>query len=180
MFDIIKICDYNISEEQLKGGCHEQKTKITRYLEQPLGTIQKRVERPLEQIQDRHYPVHIRNFRIRLAVGIWPAGIGRQGHISKWEILVAKDNRHHQQSIEREKMDKYLPQIITFLLTAGSCWGMVTTKLKNQEKEIEELKGQVEEMRKDHDLLIRVDTKVDGITETLKEMKDLIEKKEKK
>ena len=77
-------------------------------------------------------------------------------------------------------MEKYWPQIITFLLTAGSCWGMVTTKLKNQDKEIEELKGQVEEMRKDHDLLIRVDTKVDGITETLKEMKDLIEKKERK
>ena len=32
-------------------------------------------------------------------------------------------------------------------------------------------------MRKDHDLLIRVDTKVDGISETLKEMKTLIENK---
>ena len=77
-------------------------------------------------------------------------------------------------------MEQYWPQIITFLMTAGSCWGMVTTKLKTQEKEIEELKGEIEEMRKDHDLLIRVDTKVDSITETLKELKDIIESKGRK
>lgn len=77
-------------------------------------------------------------------------------------------------------MEKYWSEIITFLLTAGSCYGIITTKIKDQEKEIEELKGEIEEMRKDHDLLIRVDTKVDGITDTLKEMKTLIEKKGKK
>ena len=74
-------------------------------------------------------------------------------------------------------MQQYWPEILTFLITAGSSWGIITTKVKNQEKQIDELKGEIEEMRKDHDLLIRVDTKVDGISETLKEMKTLIENK---
>ena len=77
-------------------------------------------------------------------------------------------------------MEQYWSEILTFLVTASSCWGIITTKIKDQEKEIEELKGEIEEMRKDHDLLIRVDTKVDSITDTLKEMKTLIEKKSKK
>lgn len=77
-------------------------------------------------------------------------------------------------------MEQYWSEILTFVITAGSSWGIITTKIKNQEKEIEELKGEIEEMRKDHDLLIRVDTKVDSITDTLKEMKSLIEKKNKK
>lgn len=74
-------------------------------------------------------------------------------------------------------MQQYWPEVLTFLITAGSSWGIITTKVKNQEKQIDELKGEIEEMRKDHDLLIRVDTKVDGISETLKEMKTLIENK---
>lgn len=77
-------------------------------------------------------------------------------------------------------MENYWSEIITFLVTLGSSWGVISTKVKNQEKEIEELKGQVEEMRKDHDLLIRVDTKVDTINDSIKELKSIIEKKGKK
>lgn len=77
-------------------------------------------------------------------------------------------------------MDTYWSEIVTFLITAGSSWGMITTKLKDQGKEIEELKGQIEEMRKDHDLVIRIDTKVDNLAEMMKEMKTIMEKRSKK
>lgn len=77
-------------------------------------------------------------------------------------------------------MDTYWSEIVTFLITAGSSWGMITTKLKDQGKEIEELKGQIEEMRKDHDLVIRIDTKVDSLAEMMKEMKTIMEKRSKK
>lgn len=77
-------------------------------------------------------------------------------------------------------MDTYWSEIVTFLITAGSSWGMITTKLKDQGKEIEELKGQIEEMRKDHDLVIRIDTKVDNLAEMIKEMKTIMEKRSKK
>jgi flagellar capping protein FliD len=77
-------------------------------------------------------------------------------------------------------MDAYWSEIITFLVTAGSSWGMITTKIKNQEKEIEELKGQIDEMRKDHDLVIRIDTKVDSLADMMKEMKQIIETKRSK
>lgn len=77
-------------------------------------------------------------------------------------------------------MDTYWSEIVTFLVTAGSSWGMITTKLKDQGKEIEELKGQIEEMRKDHDLVIRIDTKVDSLAEMMKEMKIIMEKRSKK
>ena len=77
-------------------------------------------------------------------------------------------------------MDTYWSEIVTFLVTAGSSWGMITTKLKDQGKEIEELKGQIEEMRKDHDLVIRIDTKVDNLAEMMKEMKTIMEKRSKK
>ena len=77
-------------------------------------------------------------------------------------------------------MENYWSEIITFLVTLGSSWGVINTKVKNQEKEIEELKAEIEEMRKDHDLLIRVDTKVDTINDSIKELKTIIEKKGKK
>lgn len=77
-------------------------------------------------------------------------------------------------------MENHISEIITFLVTAGSSWGMITTKIKHQEKEIAELKDELAEMQKDHDLLIRVDTKVDGINDTLKEMRTLIENKRSK
>ena len=77
-------------------------------------------------------------------------------------------------------MEQYWSEIITFLVTLGSTYGMMTTQIKNQKSEIEEIKEQLAEYQKDHDLLIRVDTKVDGISYSLKELKDLIENKRSK
>ena len=77
-------------------------------------------------------------------------------------------------------MEQYWSEIITFLVTLGSTYGMMTTQIKNQKLEIEEIKEQLAEYQKDHDLLIRVDTKVDGINDSIKELKDLIENKRSK
>lgn len=77
-------------------------------------------------------------------------------------------------------MEQYWSEIITFLVTLGSAYGMMTTQIKNQKSEIEEIKEQLAEYQKDHDLLIRVDTKVDGINDSIKELKDLIENKRSK
>lgn len=79
-----------------------------------------------------------------------------------------------------EKMENYTSEIITFLITLGSSWGIMQQKIKQQDKEIEEIKEQLTEYQKDHDLLIRVDTKVDGINDSLKELKTLIENKRSK
>lgn len=77
-------------------------------------------------------------------------------------------------------MENYISEIITFLITLGSSWGIMQQKIKQQDKEIEEIKEQLTEYQKDHDLLIRVDTKVDGINDSLKELKTLIENKRSK
>ena len=77
-------------------------------------------------------------------------------------------------------MEQYWSEIITFLVTLGSAYGMMTAQIKNQKSEIEEIKEQLAEYQKDHDLLIRVDTKVDGINYSIKELKDLIENKRSK
>ena len=68
----------------------------------------------------------------------------------------------------------------TILVSAGISWGMITTKMKYFEKKIEEQQERIEEMRKDHDLIIKLDTKVDGIFDTLKEMKTMMERKAKR
>lgn len=67
--------------------------------------------------------------------------------------------------------------LVTMILSIGASWGMITTKIKNLEKRIEEQQERLEEMRKDHDLIIKLDTKVDGIFDTLKEMKNMMEKR---
>lgn len=67
--------------------------------------------------------------------------------------------------------------LVTMILSIGASWGMITTKIKNLEKRIEEQQERLEEMRKDHDLIIKLDTKVDGIFDTLKEMKTMMEKR---
>lgn len=77
-------------------------------------------------------------------------------------------------------MEGYWSEIITFLVTLGSSWGMLTTKVKNQEKVIDELKGKIEEFSKDHDLIIRLDTKMDVLGENLNELKELIQNKRSK
>lgn len=77
-------------------------------------------------------------------------------------------------------MEGYWSEIATFLVTAGSSWGMINNKLKNQEKVIDELKGKIEEFSKDHDLIIRLDTKMDVLGENLNELKELIQNKRSK
>lgn len=74
-------------------------------------------------------------------------------------------------------MDAYWSEIITFFITLGSSWGVMQNKISTQQKQIQEIKDQLAEYQKDHDLLIRVDTKVDGINDSIKELKDLIENK---
>ena len=41
-------------------------------------------------------------------------------------------------------MENYWSEIITFLVTLGSSWGVISTNVKNQEKEIEELLSNLE------------------------------------
>lgn len=77
-------------------------------------------------------------------------------------------------------MENYWSEIITFLVTLGSSWGVMQNKIATQQKQIQEIKEQLSEYQKDHDLLIRVDTKVDGINDSIKELKSIIEKKGKK
>lgn len=77
-------------------------------------------------------------------------------------------------------MENYWSEIITFLVTLGSSWGVMQNKIATQQKQIQEIKDQLSEYQKDHDLLIRVDTKVDGINDSIKELKSIIEKKGKK
>lgn len=77
-------------------------------------------------------------------------------------------------------MENYWSEIITFLVTLGSSWGVMQNKITTQQKQIQEIKEQLSEYQKDHDLLIRVDTKVDGINDSIKELKNIIEKKGKK
>lgn len=74
-------------------------------------------------------------------------------------------------------MENYWPEIITFLLTAASSYGIITQKVRSQQKEIDEMKEHLEEFRKDHDLIIRLDTKVDNINDSIKELKTIIENK---
>lgn len=74
-------------------------------------------------------------------------------------------------------MDAYWSEIITFFITLGSSWGVMQNKISTQQKQIQEIKDQLAEYQKDHDLLIRVDTKVDGINNSIQELKDLIENK---
>lgn len=77
-------------------------------------------------------------------------------------------------------MENYWSEIITFLVTLGSSWGVMQNKIATQQKQIQEIKEQLSEYQKDHDLLIRVDTKVDTINDSIKELKSIIEKKGKK
>lgn len=77
-------------------------------------------------------------------------------------------------------MDAYWSEIVTGLVSIGVSYGVMSTQLKNQKEEIDEIKNQLIEYQKDHDLLIRVDTKVDVINTSIKELKGLIENKRSK
>ena len=77
-------------------------------------------------------------------------------------------------------LEQHLFEIISALVSIGVSWGIIIATSKNQEKEIDELKGQIKEMQEDHDLVIRIDTKVDGLADSIKELKQIIENKRSK
>lgn len=77
-------------------------------------------------------------------------------------------------------IEQHLFEIVSALVSIGVSWGIIITKAKSQEKEIDELKGQIKEMQEDHDLVIRIDTKVDGLADSIKELKEMIESKRSK
>lgn len=70
-------------------------------------------------------------------------------------------------------MEQYLSEIITALISIGVSYGAMRAEVHN-------LKQKVDKYDADHDLIIRVDTKVDSISETLQELKTMIEQKRSK
>ena len=64
-------------------------------------------------------------------------------------------------------------ELLTALVSVAASYGAVTAKVKHMEKELEDF-------RKDHDLIIRLDTKMDTMSDTLRELRDLIENKRSK
>ena len=70
-------------------------------------------------------------------------------------------------------MEHYLSEIITALVSIGISYGAMRAEIHN-------LKQKVDKYDADHDLIIRLDTKVDGISETLQEVKTMMENKRSK
>jgi len=55
---------------------------------------------------------------------------------------------------KRSKMEQYWSEILTALISISVSYGVVTTKIKQMEQEMETF-------RKDHDLLVELNTKMD-------------------
>ena len=70
-------------------------------------------------------------------------------------------------------MERYLSEFITALISIGVSYGAMRAEIYN-------LKQKVDKYDADHDLIIRLDTKVDGISETLQEVKTMMENKRSK
>jgi len=70
-------------------------------------------------------------------------------------------------------MEQYLSEIVTALISIGVSYGAMRAEIHN-------LKQKVDKYDADHDLIIRLDTKVDGISETLQEVKTMMENKRSK
>jgi hypothetical protein len=70
-------------------------------------------------------------------------------------------------------MEQYLSEIVTALISIGISYGAMRAEIHN-------LKQKVDKYDADHDLIIRLDTKVDGISETLQEVKTMMENKRSK
>lgn len=68
---------------------------------------------------------------------------------------------------------EYIIGIAATFVSIGVSWGIISTKVK-------QIEAQVEDMKKDHDLIIRLDTKMDGINENIRELRNLIENKRQK
>lgn len=70
-------------------------------------------------------------------------------------------------------MEQYASEIVTALISIGVSYGAMRAEIHN-------LKQKVDKYDADHDLIIRVDTKVDSISETLQELKTIMENKRSK
>lgn len=70
-------------------------------------------------------------------------------------------------------MEQYASEIVTALVSIGVSYGAMRAEIHN-------LKQKVDKYDADHDLIIRLDTKVDGISETLQEVKTMMENKRSK
>ena len=70
-------------------------------------------------------------------------------------------------------MDQYLSEIITALVSISVSYGAMRAEIHN-------MKQKIEKHDADHELIIRLDTKVDGISETLQEVKTIMEKRGRK
>lgn len=70
-------------------------------------------------------------------------------------------------------MEQYASEIVTALISIGVSYGAMRAEIHN-------LKQKVDKYDADHDLIIRLDTKVDGISETLQEVKAIMENKRSK
>ena len=70
-------------------------------------------------------------------------------------------------------MEQYLSEIVTALISIGVSYGAMRAEIHN-------LKQKVDKYDADHDLIIRLDTKMDGISETLQEVKTMMENKRSK
>lgn len=70
-------------------------------------------------------------------------------------------------------MEQYASEIVTALVSIGVSYGAMRAEIHN-------LKQKVDKYDADHDLIIRVDTKVDSISETLQELKTIMENKRSK
>lgn len=55
---------------------------------------------------------------------------------------------------KRKKMNAYLSEILTAIVSIAVSYGVVTTKIKQMEQEMETF-------RRDHDLLVELNTKMD-------------------
>ena len=70
-------------------------------------------------------------------------------------------------------MEQYLSEIVTALVSIGISYGAMRAEIHN-------LRQKVDKYDADHDLIIRLDTKMDGISETLQEVKTMMENKRSK
>ena len=70
-------------------------------------------------------------------------------------------------------MEQYLSEIVTALVSIGVSYGAMKAEIRNMKQKIDKYDA-------DHDLIIRLDTKVDGISETLQEVKTMMENKRSK
>lgn len=63
------------------------------------------------------------------------------------------------------RMEQYLSELITAIVSISVSYGVIKTKVANMERKIERFD-------KDHDLLVRIDEKINGIIENQKKLEE--------